>query len=313
MLQNRNMFVRSMGMVLASLLFLVALTPAFSAAAQDTYFSGDNITVNLLVDANKNAPGKLQLMIYNPQNDPVVNSTMDFALVAGENHINHTVAFVTDMDGLHYIRYDIFADLDGGWTLVQSSTQFFDGQINDAPLIEIISPVVDDSYTTDDDILFSVNVSDPEGQDVSILWSSNVSGTLGNTSSFYDSLDEGIHNITVTAEDEMGALATQNVTINVTEDSDPAAGTGGSGGGGKAVISDPSEEDESEDETRPADEDGKVDGPGDDADEEYGEDRPDTDEKSEADQEDKGFLPGFEISLLIMALLLVTYLRRRMI
>ncbi len=315
--QNRNMFARSMGMALAGLLFLLVLTPVCSVAAEDTYFSGDNITVHLLLDASKNAPAKLELMIYDPQNDPVVNSTKDFTLTAGENQINHTVAFVTGMDGLHYIRYDIYADLDGGWTLVQSSSQYFDGQVNDAPLVDIISPDADGSYTTDEEILFSANVSDPEGQDVSILWSSNVSGTIGNTTSFNESLAEGIHNITLTAEDEMGAVSYQSVVINVTQDSDqnnPSAG-GSGGSGSKATVSDPSEENEGEGEGEagPADEDGNVDGPDEDTGEEDDEGQNVDDGTGEEDQEEKGFLPGFEATLLIMVLLLVTYLRRRIV
>lgn len=307
----RKSFVRSMVLTLLGLFILVALTASFSNAAEDKYFSGDNITVNLLLDANKDAPAELQLMIYNPENRLIVNGTKEFDLEKGENQINYTVPFFTDMDGLHYIRYDIFADLDGGQTLVQSSTQYFDGEVNDPPIIDLISPEMNSIYSPEDEILFSANVSDPEGQRTNISWSTNVSGIIGNGTSFYSSLDfEGTHKITITAEDEMGAESNQSILIDIVERNDQngistgksSSGGSSSGTGSAPVISNPSEDEGNE--AIPPGSDEQIDVPNEDMGNDETQNIPEN-------EDEKGFLPGFESIVLILALLFATGIKRR--
>ncbi|OJH48400.1 hypothetical protein MPF_2101 [Methanohalophilus portucalensis FDF-1] len=295
-----------MVLTLLGLFILIALTASFSGAAEDKYFSGDNITVNLLLDANKEAPAELQLMIYNPENKLIVNGTKEFDLEEGENQINYTVPFITDMDGLHYIRYDIFADLDGGQTLVQSSTQYFDGEINDPPVIDLISPEMNSIYSPEDEILFSANVSDPEGQKTNISWSTNVSGIIGNGTSFYSNLDSvGTHKITITAEDEMGAESNQSILIEIAERNDQNAistGKGSSGTGSTPAITNPSENDGNE--AIPSGSDEQIDVPNEDVGSDETQNIPEN-------EDERGFLPGFEAIVLILGLLFATGVKRR--
>lgn len=308
---NRRGFVRPLVLTLLGLFILIALTASFSNAAEDKYFSGDNITVNLLLDANKEAPAQLQLMIYNPENKLIVNGTKEFDLEEGENQINYTVPFTTDMDGLHYIRYDIFANLSGNLTLVQSSTQYFDGEINDPPVIELISPEMNSIYSPEDEILFSANVSDPEGEKTNISWSTNVSGTIGNGTSFYSSLDSvGTHKITVTAGDERGAESNQSILIEIAERNDQngiSTGKGSSSGGGSGtgpapVITNPSENDGNE--AIPSGSDEPVDVPNEDVGSDETQNLPEN-------EDEKGFLPGFEAVILILGLLFATGIKKR--
>jgi hypothetical protein len=303
----RRGFVRSIVLTLLGLFILIALTASFSNAAEDKYFSGDNITVNLLLDANKDAPAELQLMIYNPENKLIVNGTKEFDLKKGENQINYTVPFITDMEGLHYIRYDIFANLSGNLTLVQSSTQYFDGEINDPPVIELISPEMNSIYSPEDEILFSANVSDPEGQKTNISWSTNVSGIIGNGTSFYSNLDSvGTHKITITAEDEMGAESNQSILINIAERNDQNAISTGksssSGTGSTPAITNPSENDGNE--AIPSGSDEQIDVPNEDVGSDETRNIPEN-------EDERGFLPGFEAIVLILGLLFATGVKRR--
>jgi hypothetical protein len=307
---NREGVLRAARLLLLTSFILIFLTPSFSLASDDTYFSGDNITVDLEIDANQETPAQLQLMIYNPHNELVGNATHEFDLEKGENLVNYTMPFVTDTEGLHYLRYDIFADLDGGWTLVQSSTQYFDGQINDPPLIEVISPTEDGVYALDEDILFSANVSDPESHSFSVAWRSNVSGIIGNGTSLYASLDEGMHLINVTAEDERGAARNRSVLIQVVESADDrdedgvSAGTGGGGTGSATTVTDTSLK---EDTVSAGDGDGTV-SPGDE------EDIPDGTDESPVgpeQEEESSFLPGFGAVFVVIGLLCAVRFKRK--
>ncbi|ADE35640.1 hypothetical protein [Methanohalophilus mahii] len=312
MIFNREGVLRAARLLLLTSFILIFLTPSFSLASDDTYFSGDNITVDLEIDANQETPAQLQLMIYNPHNKLVGNATHEFGLEKGENLVNYTMPFVTDTEGLHYLRYDIFADLDGGWTLVQSSTQYFDGQINDPPLIEIISPTEDGVYALDEDILFSANVSDPESHSFSVAWRSNVSGIIGNGTSLYASLAEGMHLINVTAEDERGAASNRSILIQVVESADDqedgvTAGTGGGGTGSATIVTDTSLEDDT---AAAGDGDATV-SPGDREQTDVPDGDTDETPVGPEQEEESSFLPGFGAVFVVIGLLLAARFKRK--
>lgn len=197
--------------------FLLMATPAL--AAEESYVSGENITVHLLLDVNDDVPAQVQVMVYNPENRLVTNSTHDINLKAGENEIDLTVPFQTDTEGLHYLRYDIFARLNGKYTLIVSSTQYFDGEFNDPPSIELLAPEEGGDYPSGVPIQFSANVTDPESQEVTVTWTSDLSGLIGTGTSFSKSLDAGLHRITITAEDKLGKSRTLSFSIALVQSS----------------------------------------------------------------------------------------------
>lgn len=305
---SRNGLFKSAGLLFAASLAVILLAASPSLAVDETYFSGDNITVHLLLDTNDNVPAQLQLMIYNPENRLVGNATHYFTLETGKNPINFTIPFHTDMDGLHYLRYDIFAELDGSLTLVQSSTQYFDGEINDFPVIKLLSPKNGGTYPPGEEIEFSVNVLDPEGQNTSVTWTSSVSGTIGAGTSFIRTLGpEGVHRINVSAEDEMGAVSTLSFTITVAED-----GGSGDDGGDSTVSSsghgtgfatiNPKEPGSEGEETESSGESGQIivpeEKPG------TGDDETQSTPGEEADKEKDNGLPGFELCFAVLGILL---------
>ncbi|MCQ1534273.1 hypothetical protein FTO70_00880 [Methanosarcina sp. KYL-1] len=320
---SRNGLFKSAGLLFAASLAVILLAASPSLAADETYFSGDNITVHLLLDTNDDVPAQLQLMVYNPENRLVGNSTHHFTLETGKNQVDFTIPFYTDMDGLHYLRYDIFAELDGDLTLVQSSSQYFDGEVNDPPVIKLLSPKNGGTYPPGEEIQFSVNVLDPEGQNTSVIWTSNVSGTIGTGTSFSLALEpEGVHRINVSAEDEMGAVSTRSIIINVAE-GDGDGGIGDDGGDG--TVSRSSGEgtgfatvnpkvpgsggEESESGESESGESGQVIVP---------EDKPGTEDSGtqgipgeEADKEEDRGLPGFELGFAALGLLLAAGFRGR--
>ena len=314
---SRNRLFKSAGLLFAASLAVILLAASPSLAADETYFSGDNITVHLLLDTNDDVPAQLQLMIYNPENRLVGNSTHHFTLETGKTQVDFTIPFYTDMDGLHYLRYDIFAELDGGLNLVQSSTQYFDGEVNDLPVIKLLSPKNGGIYPPGEEIEFSVNVLDPEGQNTSVTWTSDVGGTIGSGTFFTRVLEpEGVHRINVSAEDEMGAVSTLSFTINVAEDDgdgdsgdDDGDGTGDSTesssghGTGFATIN-PKEPGSEGEEPESSGENGQIiipeEKPG------TGDDETQSTPGEEADNGKEKGLPGFELCFASIGILLAT-------
>ncbi len=319
---SRNGLFESAGMLFAASLAFILLAASPSLAADETYFSGDNITVHLLLDSNDNVPAQLHLMVYNPENRLAGNSTHHFTLETGKNQIDFTIPFQTDMDGLHYLRYDIFAELDGGLTLVQSSTQYFDGEVNDPPVIKLLSPKNGGTYSPGEEIQFSANVLDPEGQNTSVIWTSNVSGTIGTGTSFTLTLEpEGVHRINVSAEDEMGAVSTRSITINIAEggedgdsgdeggDSPGDSTVSNSGHGTGFVTISPKEPGSGEEETGSSGESGHA---------LVQEENPETGDSGiqnvpgeEAEKENDEGMPGFELGFAALGLLLAADFKRK--
>lgn len=221
---NATRSARSTVAIFAAVLLMAVLFTGTVAGASSSYVSGENITLNLVVNVNADTPGVIKLMIYNPSNKLIGNSTNEITLKTGKNTLNVTAPLTTNMDGLHYVRYDMFANLSGTLTLITSSTQYFDAEVNDPPIIKLLSPVAGGIYNFGDEIEFSANATDPEGMTTSVRWASNVSGDIGTTSSFSKVLKpDGTHLITITAEDALGvkAISNFNIKVNKTDYSKP--------------------------------------------------------------------------------------------
>ena len=94
-----------------------------------------------------------------------------------------------------------------------------------APNVEIISPIIDSAYYSDQLILFSALITDEEDgvDDLSYTWNSNLDGELPITAPLdadgmvnqYLNLTTGQHAISLVAEDSSGKRTTQTVAITV--------------------------------------------------------------------------------------------------
>lgn len=120
-------------------------------------------------------------------------------LSAGEHAIKLTA---TDSDGKK------------GWATVNIL-------LNQAPSCSIVSPLADERFLVDEEIVFEANASDPEDgaiEENNIIWISDIDGELGRGSTLSKSdLSEGDHIITLQVIDSDGGMCFSGVAISVVE------------------------------------------------------------------------------------------------
>jgi hypothetical protein len=95
---------------------------------------------------------------------------------------------------------------------------------NTAPSVTISTPATGASYASGATVSFSGSASDTQDGSLTagLVWTSNLSGTLGTGGAFSKVLTAGTHTITAKATDSGGLIATRQVSITVA-----AAATGG--------------------------------------------------------------------------------------
>jgi hypothetical protein len=88
---------------------------------------------------------------------------------------------------------------------------------NTAPSVTISSPVTGASYASGATVSFSGSASDTQDGSLTagLVWTSNLSGTLGTGGAFSKVLTAGTHTITAKATDSGGLTATRQVSITV--------------------------------------------------------------------------------------------------
>lgn len=91
---------------------------------------------------------------------------------------------------------------------------------NTSPLAEISSPAHGSTFAAGDAIVFTGSGNDQQDGDLSaesLVWVSDLNGEIGKGETVTsDTLDEGTHQITLTAIDADGATGTDSVTITIT-------------------------------------------------------------------------------------------------
>lgn len=88
--------------------------------------------------------------------------------------------------------------------------------INSPPIVIIDSPDEGEKYLPTESIGFDASSSfDPENDDCSYLWTSDLDGEIGNTESFSKKLSAGEHIITLEIEDEFGAISQSQINFIV--------------------------------------------------------------------------------------------------
>ena len=93
---------------------------------------------------------------------------------------------------------------------------------NKKPIAIVDSPIERQVFSINDEILFSAAFcSDPEGEELSYDWISDIDGHLSSKDTFSTYLGEGAHEITLKVVDEFGLES--YVSINITIYPDPVA------------------------------------------------------------------------------------------
>lgn len=87
---------------------------------------------------------------------------------------------------------------------------------NERPIAIIDSPLNNSNYMITDTIQFDGSSSyDPEGDVLTYLWSSDISGELGDTPAFSTTLTSGVHIITLEVGDAGGKIGTAKIMLRV--------------------------------------------------------------------------------------------------
>jgi PKD repeat protein len=127
-----------------------------------------------------------------------------------------TFRYSTTLDlGGHQVHY-VFSD--GSNEVSYPPAGEIEGPVisNLAPIAVIASPADGIRYTPEDYVSFSsVGSADPEDDDLSYAWTSNIDGQFSTLSATDKLLSEGEHTITLTVTDEYGGEASASITLLV--------------------------------------------------------------------------------------------------
>jgi plastocyanin len=114
---------------------------------------------------------------------------------------SHSFYFVFN-DSKHEVRHPLIGTFPGPTV------------VNLAPEAVMSSPANGDRYSPDDYVSFNaLGSSDPDDDDLTFNWTSDVDGVLGDTSTIDARLSEGMHTITLTVDDGLGG--THSVSVDV--------------------------------------------------------------------------------------------------
>jgi hypothetical protein len=107
-----------------------------------------------------------------------------------------------------------------GYGLVQAADAIAylgGGPVNEAPVVTISSPADGATFDSGESIAFVGSADDYEDGDLSadLVWTSSIDGEIGFGASFSDSLSDGNHTITASAEDSGGKTGSDSINITV--------------------------------------------------------------------------------------------------
>lgn len=95
---------------------------------------------------------------------------------------------------------------------------------NESPVMTIISPADGDAFESGVSIAFAGTATDTEDDDtsMSVAWDSSINGVIGSEAWFSTTLSDGVHSITATATDSVGATGSHSISILVGSPPDEA-------------------------------------------------------------------------------------------
>ena len=106
---------------------------------------------------------------------------------------------------------------------IDSTTETFQLTVtNSLPSISIEAPVNNINIADGTSLLFQASATDAEDGDLSssIVWESSIEGGLGSGNSININLASGVHLVTASVTDSVGAINSTSITVNVLGDSD---------------------------------------------------------------------------------------------
>ncbi|MDK1080170.1 MAG: S8 family serine peptidase [Anaerolineae bacterium] len=132
-----------------------------------------------------------------------------------DGQIGTGASFSTTLsDGNHTITASVS---DSAGATGSASISLTVGTVNEAPTVSITSPADDSTFDSGATILFEGTASDTEDGDLSasLVWTSDLDGSIGTGTSFSTTLSDGIHTITASVDDSVGATGSASVSITV--------------------------------------------------------------------------------------------------
>jgi thiol-disulfide isomerase/thioredoxin len=129
---------------------------------KEDYISGDEMQLEMNIEANRAVSGLLKILIYDPMADLIDEFAMNKTLEEGENEIEVCRTLSTSVSGIHVIVYGFYTDLSGhSLTLLVSGAEYFDAEAGG--LCGDVAPYPDCNGIVDmgDLILLLNNVSYP--------------------------------------------------------------------------------------------------------------------------------------------------------
>lgn len=101
-------------------------------------------------------------------------------------------------------------------TLLGCETVTIDVFVNEPPTVAITAPTTGSTFAACAAIQLACDAADPEGDDVTFQWSSNVEGLIGGGSERDWTPDvSGLHTVTCTATDELGGASSASIVVDV--------------------------------------------------------------------------------------------------
>jgi hypothetical protein len=128
------------------------------------YNQRDVVKVEMNVEVNQNISGVLKMWIYDPQNNVVDIFEMDKNFLEGENKIELSRSFLTNLSGIHVLVYGIYAHSD--LIFLASGAEYFDVEIEDTTPPSVTNPTATPPSMVADGIQESqlnVTVTDESG------------------------------------------------------------------------------------------------------------------------------------------------------
>ena len=191
-------------------------TDVHGVTATDTV----TITVNALPTVRITAPAG--------NRNISAGSAITFTAAAADAESAPTLAWTSSRDGLlsSAVSFSTSSLSVGSHTITITATDSNGASAQDSvlvnvnalPVANITGPAHNTNVTTSDIVSFTGTGSDTEDGTLtgnSLQWSSNLSGNLGNGTSFAATLSAGSHTIALTVTDSAGATHIDSITINV--------------------------------------------------------------------------------------------------
>ncbi len=137
--------------------------------------------------------------------------------LSGEEGVNYN--YSSDYSSADGNVHDVMVEISSGEHVINFTWKLTIINVNRLPEIDdgSIKPTLDTILTAGEDITFSVDAADPDGEQLSYTWTLNETGEKFTNQSFNHTLPAGTYVLHITVEDGSGGSDSFILTINVAE------------------------------------------------------------------------------------------------